>query len=177
MFLILPCLIEFTIPYVPDPYVFRFDGRFRFLSLSLVKDCWTRKSRQGVITHTSYFVVKEFNDDIIWKKELQVLEELRGLRGVARLLGSGRRMNGGPFIVTENAGEPTNKDVEEPSDWYDVAPLIGEIHARGWHHHDLHGGNVLNNGKGNLTVIDFGNAVRAADCVGDCPDNLWMDDI
>ncbi|KAF6756120.1 hypothetical protein DFP72DRAFT_1066936 [Ephemerocybe angulata] len=165
-----------TLHYASEQYVFKFSGRFRFLSWELKEGCRTVSTRQGHITWTPFFVLKEFENSTVFEVECEALSALQGCRGILRMLGKGVSMRGKQCIVMEIGGRPTHLSTDEPSEWENVAPILKNIHAAGWHHHDLHGGNVLEDANGMLSIIDFGNAVRAELCTEDerCPDWTFM---
>ncbi|KAF6742979.1 hypothetical protein DFP72DRAFT_1080966 [Ephemerocybe angulata] len=174
--MIFPFIGQLTLPYASERYVFKFPGWYRFLCWELKGGCYTVPTRQGTITWTPFFVLKEFDDNRVFETEYEALRSLRGYQGIMQLFGKGVSMRGKPCVVMEDGGQPTRFSNDDPSEWDNVAPILEGIHTSGWHHHDLHGENVLEDANGLLSIIDFGNAVRAEMCSEDerCPDWKFM---
>lgn len=57
-----------------------------------------------------------------------------------------------------------------------VKRALQSIHEKGWHHHDIHPGNVLRDEDNHYWIIDFGHAQRAIECLEEtyCPDIPYL---
>ncbi|KAG6861764.1 hypothetical protein C0995_012268 [Termitomyces sp. Mi166 len=101
--------------------------------------------------------------------ERDAMKSLLGVPGIVQL--------GGLFSVTVGeykgltllfipyTGEPVD-DIDSDQNVRVVArkavrDTLGAMHHKGWHHHDVHPGNVLKDDKQRVILIDFGQAVRA----------------
>ncbi|TFK24646.1 hypothetical protein FA15DRAFT_669373 [Coprinopsis marcescibilis] len=75
-----------------------------------------------------------------------------------------------PFIVLTFLGPVLKRDLSQ-DEWVVIrihhVPLI---HERGIHHHDIHGGNVIQKLGGELGLIDFHLCCPLALCQEPCPD-------
>ncbi|KAG6883416.1 hypothetical protein C0992_008772 [Termitomyces sp. T32_za158] len=118
--------------------------------------------------------------------EQNAMKSLLGVPGIVQLGGSflvtvGEH-KGSTLLFTPYTGEPVD-DID--SDPYvrvvareAVGDALGAMHRKGWHHHDVHSGNVLKDNEQRITLIDFGHAVRAHDCLDPetCPDGEYLPD-
>ena len=59
-----------------------------------------------------------------------------------------------------------------------VQDNLWAMHKKGWHHHDIHSGNVVRDDNQRIILIDLGLAIRAQECLDPqmCPDSPYLPD-
>ncbi|KAJ7077079.1 hypothetical protein C8R44DRAFT_826498 [Mycena epipterygia] len=113
-------------------------------------------------------VVKVFNNRELALHEANVLEHARNLP-VPTLQGivDGGRETG---VVMSYEGIPIGDlDRATPEQKHQLLGALESLHARGIHHHDIRGSNVLVGPQGAVTIIDFDHAELDSKCVA-CSD-------
>ncbi|KAJ7115826.1 hypothetical protein C8R44DRAFT_880239 [Mycena epipterygia] len=134
-------------------------------------------------TVTPRFVWK--NENIVGPEELQLWRTLAqcDLSGIPTLLGTmvikTSPNKGQTIIFMTNCGDPVGDEGLDPEEGkiirLKISAIIMNLHRHGFHHHDLHGHNIVSR-KDKPFLIDFGHAVGAPDCKlgDDCPDLLFL---
>ncbi|EAU89112.2 protein kinase subdomain-containing protein PKL/ccin4 [Coprinopsis cinerea okayama7 len=119
-------------------------------------------------------VIKIFGNPTTYANELlcyQRLEKLQGA-GIPVLYATGS-VGTRPCLVLSYEGQRLRQDPTE-EDRATLEPVIYYMHQLKIHHHDLHPRNVVRNGDGKLTLIDFG---FSGPCTrGDCHDEWRLND-
>ncbi|KAF9030827.1 hypothetical protein BDZ89DRAFT_1132168 [Hymenopellis radicata] len=88
----------------------------------------------------------------------------------AELLVTTGEHKGKLLLATRAGGDPVGGSALDPFDEIDeidkndLLTKIRAIHAAGWHHHDLHPGNVVVSAS-KITIVDYGEAQRASECL------------
>ncbi|KAG2018109.1 protein kinase subdomain-containing protein PKL/ccin4 [Coprinopsis cinerea AmutBmut pab1-1] len=119
-------------------------------------------------------VVKVFGNPTTYANELlcyRRLEKLQGA-GIPVLYATGS-VGTRPCLVLSYEGQKLREDPTE-EERAALQPVIDHMHQLKVHHHDLHPQNVVRNGDGKLTLIDFG---FSGPCTrgGDCSDEWELD--
>ncbi|KAF5309734.1 hypothetical protein D9611_014453 [Ephemerocybe angulata] len=137
----------------------------------------TVPTRQGYIMLALFntVVIKVFDHHEHYEKELQVYADMRGCAGILPLLATGATPNGHHFIVLPYVGDCVT-EISDADARYIYDNALKHMHAKQYHHHDIHRENVLRNrSNGNLYLIDFCDVEQPCtfdDCA--CFDRGWM---
>ncbi|KAJ7869660.1 hypothetical protein B0H13DRAFT_1052100 [Mycena leptocephala] len=109
--------------------------------------------------------------------ELDEIKALEELSGEARIPEFGALLqvttgdHAGKLLVAtravgEQAGSANDRLWDLDVDMQrDILACLKSIHAAGWHHHDVHPGNVVVSEDGKVTLVDLGRAQLASKCM------------
>ncbi|KAF5332262.1 hypothetical protein D9611_008146 [Ephemerocybe angulata] len=136
----------------------------------------TIPTRQGFILFALYstIVIKVFYYQEHYEKELQVYSDMKGCPGILPLLATGIAPSGNRFIVLPYVGE-TVTEISDADARYIYDNALKYMHAKQYHHHDIHTENVLRDPYGRLYLIDFSDVERSCTYRSyGCFDQEWM---
>ena len=120
------------------------------------------------VDRSQEIVFKQFDDEVLFKREAGFLRRLAVLPWIPKVLGTASCDDiWGIFMRHE--GPPVGGAWEEVEVF--VGMCVRELHVRGVHHHDIAPRNILRRRDGSLVLIDFEQAVDVEDCKDRCPDD------
>ncbi|KAJ3550571.1 hypothetical protein NMY22_g390 [Coprinellus aureogranulatus] len=142
------------------------------IDLCVVSNC----SRQGVILRSASgaIYVKVYGDEEAFQSETDSLRALSKTAPIPRLLGCGTTGGGDKFAVHTGVGQPVAEDLTEGEAQVFFDTVLKPIHDRGYHHHDLHPGNITRDSRGAFHLIDFGDATDNCPDPTECSDAAWI---
>ncbi|KAG6868561.1 hypothetical protein C0993_001257 [Termitomyces sp. T159_Od127] len=112
--------------------------------------------------------------------ERDAMLSLRGVLGMIPLGGIFTVLTGnkqGYIILFTKYGGNQVQDIHIKRICIAIQATIRLIHAAGWHHHDIHERNVIEDDTGKVSLIDFGRAVRVEECSNPgCEDSIFLKD-
>ncbi|KAG2008179.1 protein kinase subdomain-containing protein PKL/ccin4 [Coprinopsis cinerea AmutBmut pab1-1] len=121
-------------------------------------------------------VIKIFGNPTTYANELLCYQRLKKLQGTGiPVLYATGSVGTRPCLVLSYEGQRLRQDPTE-EDRATLQPVIYYMHQLKIHHHDLHPRNVVRNGDGKLTLIDFGFSgpcTRGDDCHDEWRLNDW----
>lgn len=119
----------------------------------------------GKVLDTGGGVVVKIGE--IKQQEIDILEELKSVEGVPRVVAENVSKGGNVLAMTKAMGQSGEQREDEsefgPLEVFNgVMPILKQIHAKGIAHTDLHTGNIMYDEETGVTsLIDFGRATRS----------------
>lgn len=99
--------------------------------------------------------------------EVSIMNELKGVKGIPRVIASTITTQESILAMTKAQGEPLwdkyySSDPEPFNEALDkIIPILKQIHKKGIAHNDLHQGNMMYDDKTKIAhIIDFGQSLR-----------------